>query len=181
MHWFADCGDQDSCSKFASHSLCDENKLTNFLHLCNINSVLAFPVRLYVCYKSVFYRIGQITQCCTAAFGLGSSFMPKILMKFECGYLAWAPNGAIKWWRYGTRTAMPRCSSIIFTLSLVFFSFFMLLENISVQETQLPQTDRATHYVSWNVVHHRNKLLLLYNRSTTNRSNGVRGLQLIDL
>jgi len=41
----------------------------------------------------------------------------------------------------------------------------------------LPQTDRATRYVSKNLVNSRKKL---YNESTTNRSNGVRGLQLID-
>jgi len=46
-----------------------------------------------------------------------------------------------------------------------------------IQETLLPQTDRATRYVSQNLVNCRNKL---YNKSTTNRSNGVRGLQLAD-
>jgi len=45
------------------------------------------------------------------------------------------------------------------------------------QEALLPQTDRATHYVSRHLVNCRNKL---YNKSTTNRSNGVTGLQLID-
>jgi len=42
----------------------------------------------------------------------------------------------------------------------------------------LPQTDRATRYVSQNLVDCRNRL---YNKYTTNRSSGVRGLQLIDL
>jgi len=42
----------------------------------------------------------------------------------------------------------------------------------------LPQTDRATRYVSRNLVNSRNKL---YNKSATNRSNGVGALQLIDL
>jgi len=42
----------------------------------------------------------------------------------------------------------------------------------------LPQTDRATRYVSQNLVNSRNKL---YNKSTINRSSGVRGLQLTDV
>ena len=42
----------------------------------------------------------------------------------------------------------------------------------------LPQTDRATRYVSENVVSCGNKL---YDKSTTNRSNGVRGLHSVDL
>jgi len=46
------------------------------------------------------------------------------------------------------------------------------------QETLLLQTDRATRFVSQNLVNCRNKL---YSTSTTNRSKGVRGLQLIDL
>jgi len=48
----------------------------------------------------------------------------------------------------------------------------------TTQETLLAQTDRATRYVSRNLVNCRNKL---YDKSTTNRSNGVRGLQLTDL
>jgi len=47
-----------------------------------------------------------------------------------------------------------------------------------LQEAPLPQTDRATRYVSQNLVDCRNRL---YNKYTTNRSSGVRGLQLIDL
>ena len=38
------------------------------------------------------------------------------------------------------------------------------------QEALLSQTDRATRYVSQHLVSCRNKL---YNKSTTNRSNGV--------
>jgi len=41
-----------------------------------------------------------------------------------------------------------------------------------LQEALLPQTDRATRYVSQHLVNRRNKL---YNKSTTNRSNGCRG------
>jgi len=43
------------------------------------------------------------------------------------------------------------------------------------QEALLPQTDRAMHYVRRNLV---NCIKKLYNKSTTNRKNGVRGLQL---
>jgi len=46
------------------------------------------------------------------------------------------------------------------------------------QETLLRQTDRATRCVNQYLVNCRNKL---YNKSATNGSNGVRGLQLIDL
>jgi len=46
------------------------------------------------------------------------------------------------------------------------------------KETLLAQTDRATRCTSQNFVNCRNRL---YNKFTTNRSNGVTGLQLIDL
>jgi len=49
------------------------------------------------------------------------------------------------------------------------------LLQVSIQEALLSQTDRATRCVSQNLVNCRNKL---YNKSATNRSNGVRGLQL---
>jgi len=42
----------------------------------------------------------------------------------------------------------------------------------------LPQTDRATLYIRQNLVKCRNNL---YSKSTTSRSNGVRGLQLTNL
>ena len=52
------------------------------------------------------------------------------------------------------------------------------VHTIFKQETLLPQTDRAMRYVSQSIVACRNEL---YYKSTTNRSDGVRGLQLTDL
>jgi len=46
------------------------------------------------------------------------------------------------------------------------------------QQTLLSQRDRATRYVSQNLFDCNIKS---YSKSTTNRSNGVRGLQLIDV
>jgi len=44
-----------------------------------------------------------------------------------------------------------------------------------MQEALLPQADRATRCVGQNLLNYRNKL---YNKSTTNRRNGLRGLQM---
>ena len=46
------------------------------------------------------------------------------------------------------------------------------------QKALLPKTDRVKSYVSQNLVNCRNNL---YNESTADQSNGVRGLQLTDL
>jgi len=50
--------------------------------------------------------------------------------------------------------------------------------NKKQQQTLLSQRDRATRYVSQNLFDCNIKS---YSKSTTNRSNGVRGLQLIDV
>jgi len=46
------------------------------------------------------------------------------------------------------------------------------------QEALLPKIDRVKSYVSQNLVNCRNNM---YNKSTADRSSGVRGLQLTDL
>jgi len=63
-------------------------------------------------------------------------------------------------------------------MASIFMVYFCAILTVNKQETLLPQTDRATRYVSQNLVNCRNKL---YNKTTINRSNGVKGLQLIDL
>jgi len=79
--------------------------------------------------------------------------------------------------KYLSATVICRLTFYMF-IAYIFMVYFCTILEVNKQETLLPQTDRAMRYVSQNLVNFRNKL---YNKATTNLSNGVKGLHLIDL